>query len=620
RTRPRRPKSMQACASCRRHKTRCELLDVADDEPTKCHRCRVLGIDCSYEGMDMSILAPKDSPPSSHTNAGVEDPAGRTGLDTLAAASERSPRLLDRAMGGTLKGHDLPFTRATPHGPKILTVDRWWSFVKPNPDLDWSAPMLCVQQLSRPPPLLDAAQQIPPPPDASCLADILNRDQISHLLNVFAVQYLPWLNFTPMVGFDTPLLDLARCTVASRHLDTATRAVVCPRLQKLAEDTISKVIFNPHPGESIESIQALIILSLWAPLSSEPSSQTRDARLLTGSLVSMALNLRLDQASGSAIALRAIEESTGYPNSQDNIGILVDNVRLWMALANTESLLCIGTGRMPLSRRSPADHEILSRAGLDDVESGRDYRLILLGELFDAVERGSCIQFENPESLDDWYCNVESVWAVFGRLTRLIIPLAVVADHETFYFQMMQIYVNGCQLIFLYHTLFEARYIYRDSPAPNVMRTVRSCGVLVFPALGRKCVAMAEAVLTSVLLADVALLGTAPDNIFTLISLAAGLVLQTKSWAVYNVGKELSGSGTRLLNKTIAHLSQAAYTADHPARRCSQLISLMVDGWERGFAKYTGRIPKKPPADALSSTSAAPGSMTANTPGDSSLS
>ena len=41
-----RTKSSQACSSCRKHKTRCEVLSSSS---IRCHRCEVLGISCSFE-------------------------------------------------------------------------------------------------------------------------------------------------------------------------------------------------------------------------------------------------------------------------------------------------------------------------------------------------------------------------------------------------------------------------------------------------------------------------------------------------------------------------------------------------------------------------------------------
>lgn len=41
-----RAKAAQACLSCRKHKTRCEMLD--GDSGLQCHRCKVLSLPCSF--------------------------------------------------------------------------------------------------------------------------------------------------------------------------------------------------------------------------------------------------------------------------------------------------------------------------------------------------------------------------------------------------------------------------------------------------------------------------------------------------------------------------------------------------------------------------------------------
>jgi hypothetical protein len=134
------------------------------------------------------------------------------------------------------------------------------------------------------------------PLDLSCarLADPLN--------GRFEVQYHPWLNLQPYHGRNSPLLMLARCTVASRHLDPVTRLAVVPQLQRLMEDVILTQVFNPMP--SIESIEALLILSLWSPIGGPAHAPVRDGRLLVASGVSMAMNLRLSQAVTYAVGLR----------------------------------------------------------------------------------------------------------------------------------------------------------------------------------------------------------------------------------------------------------------------------------------------------------------------------
>lgn len=113
-------------------------------------------------------------------------------------------------------------------------------------------------------------------------------------------------------------------------------ALVKLQLQKLTEDSIAKMIFNPRPSESVEAIQALLILSLWTPLGGPPENEGRDGRLLIASAVSMAMNLRLNQASLKANNL----QKRGRLSVEDTEALeeMVENARLWIALTNTESL------------------------------------------------------------------------------------------------------------------------------------------------------------------------------------------------------------------------------------------------------------------------------------------
>jgi hypothetical protein len=81
--------------------------------------------------------------------------------------------------------------------------------------------------------------------------------------------------------------------------------MLTPRLLKVTEDAIFRRIFDPAP--STESIHALLVLALWSPILNVPQSNVRDGRLLVASAVSMAMNLRLGQASAYAIGLRERE-------------------------------------------------------------------------------------------------------------------------------------------------------------------------------------------------------------------------------------------------------------------------------------------------------------------------
>lgn len=149
-----------------------------------------------------------------------------------------------------------------------------------------------------------------------------------HLLR-FDERYTPWLNFKPTPNASSALLDIVCCAIASRHLESVSGgAQVKMQLQKLTEDSIAKMIFNPRPSESVEAIQALLILSLWAPLGGPPESDGRDGRLLIASAVSMAMNLRLNQASQKATALRKLTGGRLSLEDAESLEEMLENARL----------------------------------------------------------------------------------------------------------------------------------------------------------------------------------------------------------------------------------------------------------------------------------------------------
>ena len=98
--------------------------------------------------------------------------------------------------------------------------------------------------------------------------------------------------------------------VASRHLDTITRASVVPQLQRLTEMVVYRHLFQPIP--SIQSIQAILILSLWSPVGGQAQVEVHDGRLLIGSVVSMAMNQRLSQAVEYVARLREDIKNNKY--------------------------------------------------------------------------------------------------------------------------------------------------------------------------------------------------------------------------------------------------------------------------------------------------------------------
>ncbi|KAF5371207.1 hypothetical protein D9758_004092 [Tetrapyrgos nigripes] len=221
--------------------------------------------------------------------------------------------------------------------------------------LDWSAPLEAIQQLAKwSETEEDSSRTVPtasPIPDDS-LEQILTSEQIDYLLDIFSERYTPWLNFTLIREnhHDTDsMLDLVCCTVASRHLDDSARSTVTPRLQALTQNCCARLIFQSRNSSSLEAIQSLLILSLWAPVCGA-SEESRDARMLIGSAVSIAMNYRLNEACDKAFKM-LIARQRGEMIDETAFEELMNKSRLWLSIANAESMLCVGSGRVALSKR-----------------------------------------------------------------------------------------------------------------------------------------------------------------------------------------------------------------------------------------------------------------------------
>lgn len=139
----------------------------------------------------------------------------------------------------------------------------------------------------------------------------------AHAPRSFESRYSPWLNLQPHRGEISPLIMLARCTVASRHLDSVTCASIVQQLQKLTEEAIYRQVFNPTP--SIQSIEAIQILALWSP---HGHGEVRDGRLLIASAISMAMNLRLNKAVEYAAELYGLVNTRTNSMASDQDGAI----------------------------------------------------------------------------------------------------------------------------------------------------------------------------------------------------------------------------------------------------------------------------------------------------------
>ncbi|KAK7042459.1 hypothetical protein R3P38DRAFT_2890610 [Favolaschia claudopus] len=549
-------KSIQACATCRRNKTRCEILDPSKS-PVRCHRCQVLSLQCSYEDTILPTPSTSQLPDPEH-----EKPT--------------------------------PFNAIVAYPASLPPTDRIWSFVTDEhtgPGIDWSAPMLAIQQLSKLPfARLNVAPEISPtlPPGDYTLSMILSDDQRRHLLDLFDERYTPWLNFRPtrnqFSSSNESLLDVVCCAIASRHSESA---LVQMQLQKLTEDSIAKMIFNPRPSESVEAIQALLIMSLWSSLGGPPETEGRDGRLLIASAVSMAMNLRLNLSSLKASELK--KHYGGRPMSAEDAEALeqmVENARLWIALTNTESMLCIGTGRVPLSRRTPEDLLLTEYPKVfDETVHYGDMRLGLTASIFDLVEEGLSNRLRSGMDVDSWYDGIMVVVEKLKRVKRLIAPLPYVLERDQFYFHMLQIYEAMAQTIVLYHALYDARVSVGHIPLGESWHPYfKPHGTEVVGEWGRDMIHAAEALLVTVLAVDSNLLSTAPDNIFTMVALASSYLVGVK-FLMFRGGTHLLGGSDLLLERTVSLLTRISCGPGHAPQRAAFLTRGMIAKWENRFKK-----------------------------------
>ena len=191
-----------------------------------------------------------------------------------------------------------------------------WGFLKVPGIPDWTAtPMLAMLTLSK---MARADQPIIQPVANLTFTEVLTCDQKQYLLSLYVMiisqfswwhsyiasfesHYAPWLSLPLNTLGENPFLNLIRCTIASRHLESSIRAIVFPTLRRLTEEAIVEHIFNPTP--CLATIQSFALLALWSPFDPS-SSETRDSRLIAGAAINMCSSLRCDQAANDEQVLQ----------------------------------------------------------------------------------------------------------------------------------------------------------------------------------------------------------------------------------------------------------------------------------------------------------------------------
>ncbi|KAI9513363.1 hypothetical protein F5148DRAFT_972145 [Russula earlei] len=565
-----RVKAGQACTSCRKHKTRCEWIGSAS-YLSRCHRCDVLSISCSFETNVPTFKAVDESPVTI---------ARQRILKTILSAPQSSPdECLEQTQSEMEMAGSNPRTSATPTSP--------WEFLKVPGIPDWTAtPMLAMLTLSK---MACKVQPTIQPMTNLALADVLTGDERRHLLNIFESRYAPWLSLPPGALGEDPVLNLIRCTVASRHLEPSMRANVFPTLRRLTEEAIMKHIFNPRPSPAI--IQAFSLLALWSPFDTftSSSSETHDSRLIAAAAVNMCSSLRFDQAATDEQVLEERRKLGAELSLQEEALLTTVEQRkvLWTCVHNVESIVCIGTGRGVSSKATSGRLVSLSPLNLSTLADARRTRMSLASMIFDLTESALRLEMTEDHNKFETFCDesAEILWR-FDGLQRVITSIHVATDVEVFYAHMLVVNFYFCRLTFLIHTLRNLRMhippatIASGGPmffSSKIART--GCGYAL--ACARDALASAEALLTTILsIKEEELLATAPDSVFAMISFAAAhlttsrfLILQSK------VMRHLPGVSEQLLERTVKCLHQISLSTDDNASRCAHVVSRFLDTW-----------------------------------------
>ncbi|KAJ7101937.1 hypothetical protein C8R44DRAFT_746970 [Mycena epipterygia] len=409
---------LQACASCRKSKTRCEILEP-NESLVQCHRCKVLALECSYEQSQLP--------------------------DTESASGSQ------KAFAG--------FWEVT------SSKGRLWSFVAPDgKDLDWSLPMLAIQQLPNPDPNPTEFGN-----SDHSLSTILPNERVDYLIQLFDAHYTPWLNFQPIRHSKNPLVDIVCSAVAARHLEGAEGA-------------------EPARAQSLEAAQCLLILSLWAPFGGSQDARGWDARTLI-----------------TAAVYRK------PPNARD-----------WLCMGTESTPVSRRTPQDYSLIEFPAVLD--ARTDLRDVRLGITARLF---DTFDrgvaqCLAAGTDVSEWSPK-MNGVLENLKN-----AKRVLLPLPFTpVVLEKEQFYFHVLNIYHDTVRLLLLHRAFWHARATTPPrAPIPvtagHSAFLLRPGGLPLLAMWARDLLQTSEALLVTALAAPPPLLAAAPDTLFNMVTLSAG--------------------------------------------------------------------------------------------------
>ncbi|KIK69692.1 hypothetical protein GYMLUDRAFT_518684 [Collybiopsis luxurians FD-317 M1] len=635
-----RKRAVQACQTCRKSKARCELLDdLQTAEILRCHRCKALGLSCSYQDANREILGRKTGVSTWEQLVDFAD------VQPLAQNSHPStnPTLDTMAANSVLSGAKLSSIPAQAHPTalefKVLPQSIWkyrvsegqWRYFGSGTDndgYDWSTPMSAVRQISSRCHFqtYGSPRSVPSSTRGSAveaLEDILERNQIDELLRIFQRNYLPWLGFSLIHSEGFPMLDLVCCTIASRSLPTPVLSLVSDRLLRVTEHAISQIILYPSPAYVLESIQMLIMVALWAPISTAHSNQPedggRDPHLLLSSAISLATRVRLNDAPERYSMLRKSREQ-GVEVDESVFEHAADLAKLWIFLSTVESLYCIGTARTAFSQRRQAHLKCFPRSTsrsdtsqLSNKSEARDVRLRLLAETLNAAEMGLATRLTSVDGFEPWHRTMmESLQKIDGCV-RILLPLGVVLDFDQMYFRAQTVISRCCRLLVLYHAFHTARLLTVHDKGKTRSQSHSNIYTEVFTPWGKDALLLSEEIFVAFLellelldrnrnvnpSASTPSLSSAPDYLFQLIEFV-GIFLVSFKFMVFNAQKhELPGSSDALLERVVQHLRRLDVSQEHPAKKCAGLLSGLLELWSNREQVLSSPLTQQQPRSEL---------------------
>lgn len=107
-------------------------------------------------------------------------------------------------------------------------------------------------------------------------------------------------------------------------------------------------------------------------------------------------------------------------------------------------------------------------------------------------------------------------------------------------------------------------------------------GVNLAQSWGHQALVLSEAILIATIsLPEPALMSTAPDSLFSMITFATIFVMLSKWSVLEHAGQQMPGSSDSILARTIERLSLIACSRDHFAAKCARLIETGVISFKR---------------------------------------